>query len=99
VGADQLLHFGKEEVGRDGGGGVIGVGERYEGEGEVAFEGVGDADDAAFCDSAVGGDGLFYGACGNRVSFFRIGRTKFGNSPVLKRCAATISSDLDITET
>jgi hypothetical protein len=75
--AYEILHFSEELVGGDGGGGVVGGGERYEGEGEVAFEGVGDADDAAFCDGGVGGDGLFYGACGDQVSFFQIQRTLF----------------------
>ena len=46
-----------------------GRGERDEGEGEVAFEGVGDADDAAFGDEGGGGDGLFDCACVS-VSFF-----------------------------
>jgi hypothetical protein len=56
---------------------VVGRGERYEGEGEVAFEGIGDANDAAFCDGGVGGDGLLYGACDGQVSFFE---SKVGSS-------------------
>lgn len=71
--ADVLLDL-FEEVGRgDGGGGVCGGGDGNEGEGEVAFEGVGDADDAAFGNGRVGGDGLFDGAwgggCINSCSF------------------------------
>lgn len=38
---------------------MCGGGERNECEGEVAFEGVGDADYAAFGDCGVRGDGLF----------------------------------------
>ena len=30
----------------------------------MAFEGIGDADDATFGDGGVGRDGLFNGACG-----------------------------------
>jgi hypothetical protein len=61
--ADKLLYFGEELVGGDGGGGVVGCGESYEGEWEVAFECVWDANDAAFGDGGVGGDSLFDGPC------------------------------------
>lgn len=63
---------------------MVGRGERYEGEGEVAFEGIGDANDAAFCDGGVGGDGLFYGACDDQVSFFesKVGSSKTYPCPV-----------------
>ena len=60
--ADELLDFCEEGGGGDGAGGVGGGREGDEGEGEVAFETVGDADDAAFGDGGVGGDGLFDGA-------------------------------------
>ena len=46
--------------GEDVGGGVAGG---DEGEGEVAFHRVGDADDAGFSDGGVGEDGLFDCAC------------------------------------
>lgn len=49
-----------------------GGGEGDEGEGEVAFEGVGDADDAAFCDGGVGGYGLFDRARAAFASIFDI---------------------------
>ena len=62
--ADVLLDLFVEVGGGDGGRGVGRGGEGYEGEGEVAFEGVGDADDAALGNGRVGGDGLFDGAWG-----------------------------------
>jgi hypothetical protein len=62
LGADQLLHFGVELLGGDGGGWVVGCRESDEGEGEVAFEFIWDANDAALCDRRVGGDGLLDGA-------------------------------------
>jgi len=52
------LDFAEELVGGDGGGRVIGRGEGNEGEWEVAFECVRHANDAAFSDDGVGGDGL-----------------------------------------
>jgi hypothetical protein len=52
------LDFTEELVGGDGGGRVIGSGEGDEGEWEVAFECVWYANDAAFGDGGVGGDGL-----------------------------------------
>lgn len=61
-GADLVADGGLDGVeelgGGDCGGGVRGCREGDEGEGEVAFESVGDADDAAFGDGGVGGDGL-----------------------------------------
>lgn len=54
--ADERLDLGQElRVGNGLGGGD-------KGEGEVAFECVGDADDAGFGDERVGGDGLLEGA-------------------------------------
>ncbi|KFY88928.1 hypothetical protein V500_06040 [Pseudogymnoascus sp. VKM F-4518 (FW-2643)] len=63
LGAYQALDLGEDRRGGRGGGGVSGRGERDECEGEVALEGVGDADDAAFGDEGGGGDGLFDCSC------------------------------------
>jgi len=52
------LDFAEELVGGDGGGRVIGCGEGDEGEWKVTFECVGYANDAAFGDGGVRGDGL-----------------------------------------
>jgi hypothetical protein len=62
LGAHELLHFGEELVGGNSGGGVVSCGEGNEGEWEMAFECVWDADDAAFGDGRVGRDSLFDGA-------------------------------------
>lgn len=66
-GADLLAHrllqlLGQLVVG-NGRGRVVGCGERDEGKGELALEGVWDADDAALCHEWVGGDGLLDSAC------------------------------------
>ena len=59
--ADKLLDLGQElRVGNGLGGGD-------KGEGEVAFKGIGNADDTGFGDERVGGDGLLEGACAEAV--------------------------------
>ena len=60
--ADELLDFFEEIVGWDGGVGVVRRGEGDEGKGEMAFERVGNADNTAFGNGRMGGDGLFDGA-------------------------------------
>ena len=42
---------------------MLRCGKCYEGEGEVAFQGIGDADYAAFRDDGVRGDCLLDGTC------------------------------------
>jgi hypothetical protein len=51
--ADQLLDFFDQLIGWDGRGGVVGCGERDEGEGEVAFQRIWDSDDAALSDCGM----------------------------------------------
>jgi hypothetical protein len=55
---DESLDLMRDIFGGDGGGGVRRGRERDEGKGELALEGVGDADDAGFGDEGMGGDGL-----------------------------------------
>ncbi len=61
--SDKFLNFAEELIRGNRGWRMVGGREGDEGEGEVAFEGVGDAYDATLGYTRMGGDGLFDGAC------------------------------------
>lgn len=61
--AHQRLDLGRQLVGGDGRRGMVAGGERDKGKGQLALEGVGDADDAALGDEGMGRYGLLDAAC------------------------------------